>query len=84
MAVGDAARRWIERNLHDGAQQRLVTLSLQLTEARTSVTGQAWPGSRDRIKALGGRISLHSPPTAGTTLDIACPLSGPSEAAWES
>jgi PAS domain S-box-containing protein len=35
----DAARRGLERNLHDGAQQRLVSLSLQLrlAEARLSI-----------------------------------------------
>jgi signal transduction histidine kinase len=31
VAAGDAERRRIERNLHDGAQQRLVTLALQLS-----------------------------------------------------
>jgi signal transduction histidine kinase len=31
MSAGDAERRRIERNLHDGAQQRLVTLALQLS-----------------------------------------------------
>ena len=30
MEVGDAERRRLERNLHDGAQQRLVALSLKL------------------------------------------------------
>ncbi|WP_232668514.1 sensor histidine kinase [Pseudonocardia sp. TRM90224] len=30
IAAGDAERRRIERNLHDGAQQRLATLALQL------------------------------------------------------
>jgi signal transduction histidine kinase len=30
IAAGDAERRRIERNLHDGAQQRLVVLALQL------------------------------------------------------
>ena len=30
MAAGDAARRRIERNLHDGAQQQLVALALDL------------------------------------------------------
>ena len=30
VAAGDAARRRLERNLHDGAQQRLVTVSLHL------------------------------------------------------
>jgi signal transduction histidine kinase/integral membrane sensor domain MASE1 len=29
--VGDAERQRLERNLHDGAQQRLVTVALQLT-----------------------------------------------------
>jgi signal transduction histidine kinase len=31
VAAADAERRRIERNLHDGAQQRLVTLALQLS-----------------------------------------------------
>jgi signal transduction histidine kinase len=31
IAAGDAERRRIERNLHDGAQQRLVTLAVQLS-----------------------------------------------------
>ena len=31
VAAGDAERRRIERNLHDGAQQRLATLALQLS-----------------------------------------------------
>jgi signal transduction histidine kinase len=39
--------------------------------------GRAWLGLKDRIEALGGRISLHSLPGAGVTLDIALPLSGP-------
>ena len=30
VAAGDDARRRVERNLHDGAQQRLVTVALQL------------------------------------------------------
>jgi signal transduction histidine kinase len=34
---GDAARRRIERDLHDGAQQQLVTLALNLRLARTRV-----------------------------------------------
>ncbi len=35
--AADAERRRIERNLHDGAQQRLVTLSLDLTLLRAAV-----------------------------------------------
>ena len=203
VAVGDAGRRRIERNLHDGAQQRLVTLVLQLREAQAAagtgelaqrlegaVTevagvledlgeiarglhpavltdsglrpalralarrsavpvsldvrvkgrlpepvevaayyavaealtnmakyahasaaeveatanegvlqvrvrddgrggadfghGSGLAGLKDRIEALGGRIWLHSPPGAGTTVQIALPLGGPSRPAWES
>jgi signal transduction histidine kinase len=44
--AGDRERRRVERNLHDGAQQRLVTLSLSLAMLRDRVahdhdTGQA-------------------------------------------
>jgi signal transduction histidine kinase len=41
VAAADAERRRIERNLHDGAQQRLVTLSLALglAAARSGETG---------------------------------------------
>ena len=35
--AGDEARRRLERNLHDGAQQRLVALSLSLRLAQTKV-----------------------------------------------
>jgi signal transduction histidine kinase len=42
VAAGDAARRRIERDLHDGAQQHLVSLALTLRMARSS----AEPGSR--------------------------------------
>jgi len=35
VAAGDDARRKLERNLHDGAQQRLVSLSLSLRLAQT-------------------------------------------------
>jgi signal transduction histidine kinase len=204
VAAGDAARRRIERNLHDGAQQRLITLGLGLREAQTAapedgelaqrlegavtqvagvleelgeiarglhpavltdsglrpalralarrsavpvsldvrVTGRlpepvevaayyvvaealtntakyagasaaevevtagegvlqvrvrddgrggaefghgsGLDGLKDRIEALGGRISLHSPPGEGTTLQIELPLSGPTRPAWES
>jgi signal transduction histidine kinase len=41
VAAGDAARRRIERDLHDGAQQRLVALSVTLNLARKHVE----PGS---------------------------------------
>jgi signal transduction histidine kinase len=37
VAAGDAERRRLERNLHDGAQQQLVTLSLALRMARSTL-----------------------------------------------
>jgi signal transduction histidine kinase len=52
VAAGDAARRRIERDLHDGAQQRLVSLSVTLNLARR----QADPGSRT-AELLDGAIA---------------------------
>jgi signal transduction histidine kinase len=39
--AGDAARRRIERDLHDGAQQRLLTVSFELRLARAAAGGDA-------------------------------------------
>ena len=41
--AGDAERRRLERDLHDGAQQRLVGLSLSLRLARSQLTDHADP-----------------------------------------
>ncbi|HUB38754.1 MAG TPA: GAF domain-containing protein [Streptosporangiaceae bacterium] len=41
VATADATRRRIERNLHDGAQQRLVTLALDLRAAEASAKAGA-------------------------------------------
>jgi signal transduction histidine kinase len=38
---GDAARRRLERDLHDGAQQRLVSLALSLRILRSRIDGDA-------------------------------------------
>jgi signal transduction histidine kinase len=40
--------------------------------------GSGLVGLTDRVEALGGRISLRSPPGAGTALEIALPLTEPS------
>ncbi|MGC9220896.1 MAG: GAF domain-containing sensor histidine kinase [Solirubrobacteraceae bacterium] len=40
VAAADQARRQIERDLHDGAQQRLVSLALQLRVAHASVPSE--------------------------------------------
>ena len=36
--------------------------------------GTGLVGLKDRVEALGGRISLHSPLEAGTTLRVDLPL----------
>jgi len=41
VAAGDTARRRLERNVHDGAQQRLVALLLELRLARARSAGPA-------------------------------------------
>ena len=46
VAAGDAERRRLERNLHDGAQQRLVSLALMLRMA-----ARRHPGDPDLVRA---------------------------------
>ncbi|HEX4521794.1 MAG TPA: GAF domain-containing sensor histidine kinase [Gaiellaceae bacterium] len=48
--AGDAERRRIERNLHDGAQQRLVALSVALRLARAKIRSD--PEEAERIVEL--------------------------------
>jgi len=47
--AGDTERRRLERNLHDGAQQRLVALALQLRLIKASL--QKDPGSTETLLA---------------------------------
>jgi signal transduction histidine kinase len=51
VAAGDETRRRIERNLHDGVQQRLVTLSLRLGGVRDRVP-DGLPAIRDDLDQL--------------------------------
>jgi signal transduction histidine kinase len=41
VAAGDEARRRIERNLHDGVQQRLLALRFDVQQAREEIPGDA-------------------------------------------
>jgi PAS domain S-box-containing protein len=52
IAAGDESRRRIERDLHDGAQQQLVTLALQLRAAE----GRVPAGLEDFRKEVGGFV----------------------------
>jgi signal transduction histidine kinase len=49
IATGDAERRRLERDLHDGAQQRLVSLALSLRLARSQLEPAADPSQRSRL-----------------------------------
>jgi signal transduction histidine kinase len=48
VATADATRRRIERNLHDGAQQRLVSLALELRAAQATTP----PGGEEHVHQL--------------------------------
>ncbi|HET6192812.1 MAG TPA: GAF domain-containing protein, partial [Trebonia sp.] len=52
VATTDQARRRIERDLHDGAQQRLVSLALRLREAQAAL-----PETGELAQRLDGAVS---------------------------
>jgi len=51
---GDAARRRLERDLHDGAQQRLVSLALRLRILRSRVDGD--PEAARELESARGEL----------------------------
>jgi signal transduction histidine kinase len=55
VAVGDAERRRLERNLHDGAQQRLVSVALQVRMLQ--LRGDTDPALAEELKAAGDELS---------------------------
>ncbi|MGA3253048.1 MAG: GAF domain-containing protein [Mycobacterium sp.] len=56
VAAADDARRRLERDLHDGAQQRLVSLGLQLRLAE----GSAPPGLKEQLAAVVSGLTAVS------------------------
>ena len=62
VAAGDQSRRRIERNLHDGAQQRLVSLALELREAEAGVP--------DEQHELRKRLAATARGVAGVLEDL--------------
>jgi PAS domain S-box-containing protein len=56
VAAGDVERRRLERNLHDGAQQRLVTLSLSLRVALAKLDSDP-DGARAALVDAGGELA---------------------------
>jgi signal transduction histidine kinase len=55
--AGDAERRRLERNLHDGAQQRLLALSYDLRLARAGAAGDGDEGLVALLDAAGGETA---------------------------
>jgi signal transduction histidine kinase len=60
LAAADATRRLIERDLHDGTQQRLVSLMLELRAAESTVPAE--------LEELRGRLS-HTTQALGEALE---------------
>jgi signal transduction histidine kinase len=56
VTAADQARRRIERDLHDGAQQRLVSVTLQLQAARAAVP----PGADELLAHLDNSVAEAS------------------------
>jgi signal transduction histidine kinase len=55
VASGDAERRRVERNLHDGAQQHLVALAVNLRLARDVITDDPAAGA-EMLEELAGEV----------------------------
>jgi len=83
--AGEAERRRIERDLHDGAQQRLVSLAMELGRARTkfasdpaaaqAIVDQAHEQAKEALTELRNLVrGVHPPVLSDRGLDAA--LSG--------
>ena len=57
VAASDAERRRLERNLHDGAQQRLVALALQLQLAEGRLRGGDSEAAEQLVTAAKGELA---------------------------
>ena len=76
--AGDAERRRLERNLHDGAQQRLVSLSLALRLARNRL--EADPRRPPRCSRRRARSSPPHSRSSGSWRGASTPPSSPTAA----
>jgi signal transduction histidine kinase len=56
VASGDAARRRLERDLHDGAQQRLVTVAMELGAVVRLAAGSGSPDVAARAEAVRAQL----------------------------
>lgn len=58
VAAGDEERRKVERDLHDGAQQRLLTLALALRVARRQLAGTQGQSAGEALDRAEGELQL--------------------------
>ncbi len=58
VAAADAERRRIERDIHDGAQQRLVALALELRRAQRRLGGAADPEVARMLASAVGELQV--------------------------
>ena len=56
VAAADAERRRVERNLHDGAQQRMLNLMLSLRTAQADLARGAYQGADDALEVAAGQL----------------------------
>jgi signal transduction histidine kinase len=59
VAAADETRRQIERDLHDGAQQRLISLGLAVRAAKQAVPAQLGPLEDELGRVADGLASVH-------------------------
>ena len=58
VATADAERRRVERNLHDGAQQRMLNLMLALRLAKVRLGGEAYDETADALEEATEQLTL--------------------------
>jgi PAS domain S-box-containing protein len=58
VAAGDEARRRFERDLHDGAQQRLISLGLALRTAQAAVPPELHPLKKQMSDIVDGLVGV--------------------------
>jgi len=68
---------WIATDVVDGRLR--LTVRDDGIGGADPANGSGLTGLTDRVEALGGTITVHSPPDEGTTLQVWLPLSAPAE-----
>jgi signal transduction histidine kinase len=69
--AGDDARRQVERDLHDGVQQRLVTLAMRLSSPSVRADPEVFDGSVDELRLALGELRQLARGTYPAVLETA-------------